>query len=181
MMPNPLQNKKYNFQAHSYFINFYNRFLKQDVVYNNNQKLNSNELQKQIQNVEKKFKKKRTEFRQYDQIYNDQQYLLGYFTKDKGRYEDYKNSVLVNFADKNVDGLSFDPVNLAQEEVLILTHPEALISMLFMETMDENEAILIKNVFRFKDYDRYGQTFRQKDEDYFKQIQQNTKIIKNHF
>ncbi|CAD8114192.1 unnamed protein product [Paramecium primaurelia] len=96
---------------------------------------------------------RRTEFRQYDQIYNDQQYLLGYFSKDKGRYEDYKNSVLVNFADKNVGGLSFDPVNIAQEEVLILTHPEAVISMLFMQTMDENEAILIQNIMM--DTDRH--------------------------
>ncbi|CAD8062855.1 unnamed protein product [Paramecium primaurelia] len=221
---------------HSYFINFYNRFLKQDQVLNNDQQLNQNlkqiqDLEKEIQEEEYKHSQKiqylnqkiemirnqllnnnneqdefvtyirRTEFRQYNQIFNDQQYLLSYFTKNKGRCEDYQNSVLVNFADKNVGGLSLDTLNIAQEEVLMLTHPEALISMLFMKPMDDNEAILIKNVIRFNDYDGYGQTFRQKDEDYFKLIQnssfkqnnefsqqkedvnkltQNKKIIKNH-
>lgn len=42
----------------------------------------------------------------------------------------------------------------------MLTHPEAIIGMLFMEPMEDNEAILIKNVIRYNDYDGYGLTFR---------------------
>ncbi|CAK92261.1 unnamed protein product (macronuclear) [Paramecium tetraurelia] len=197
---------------HSYFINFYHRILKQNDGVSNDYNLNSNEIQRQIQNLEKEIQEeqhqhdkkieqlnqriqmilrqfinnnpkeysemqqqdelvtfiRRTEFRNYKEIYNDQQCPLSQFQKNKGRCEDYENSILVNFADKNVGGLSLDSLNIAQEEVLMLTHPEALISMLFMEPMNDNEAILIKNLIKFNDYDGYGQTFRQKEEDYFK-------------
>ncbi|CAD8182541.1 unnamed protein product [Paramecium octaurelia] len=203
---------------HSYFINFYNRFFKENDVVSND----SNEVQRQIQNIEKEIQEeqqhhakkieqlnqriqmirrqflnnnpkeqsekqyqdelvtfiRRTEFRNYKEIYNDQQCSLSQFLKNKGRCEDFQNSILVNFADKNVGGLSLDQLNIAQEEVLMLTHPEALISMLFMEPMNDNEAILIKNLIKFNDYDGYGLTFRQKEEDYFKQNSDSS--IKQH-
>ncbi|CAD8167990.1 unnamed protein product [Paramecium octaurelia] len=52
--------------------------------------------------------------------------------------EDLKinNSVLENFADKNADGQSLDTRNIAQEEILMLTHPEALKAMSFMQQMN---------------------------------------------
>lgn len=42
----------------------------------------------------------------------------------------------------------------------MLTHPEALVSMLFMGPMEDNEAIFIQNLIRFNDYVGYGNTFR---------------------
>ncbi|CAD8121070.1 unnamed protein product [Paramecium sonneborni] len=120
---------------------------------------------------------RRTELRSYGEIFKEYQNKISQFESHTGRCEDKVNSILVNFADRNVGGLSLDERNIAQEEILMLTHPEAIISMLlFKHPMEDNEAILIKNVIRFNDYDGYESTFRWKDEQYINPYQEKFNI-----
>ncbi|CAK86962.1 unnamed protein product (macronuclear) [Paramecium tetraurelia] len=197
---------------HSYFLNFFQKFIQKDE---------SSIIQMQIQDIENQIRKqeqimlllqtqrdnlkqklnnsmpkqyneedelitfiRRTEYRIYDEVFKNYKDPICQFDIKKGRCEDIKNSILVNFADKNVGGLSLDTRNIAQEEVLMLTHPEALIAMLFMQQMKDNEAILIRNVIKYNDYDGYESTFKQKEEAYFKinepSLKQNQAVIKNH-
>ncbi|EDO46111.1 predicted protein [Nematostella vectensis] len=47
-----------------------------------------------------------------------------------------------------------------QEEIRFCVSPELMISMLFMEAMEDNEAIIIKGTERFSSYTGYGDEFR---------------------
>jgi poly(ADP-ribose) glycohydrolase len=46
-----------------------------------------------------------------------------------------------------------------QEEIRFVICPELIVSMLFCEVMNENEALLVKGCERFSCYRGYAQTF----------------------
>ncbi|CAD8127850.1 unnamed protein product [Paramecium sonneborni] len=188
---------------HQYFVNFYEQVLNDEIKLESIQtkiqqlEYEREELDKRIKQLkdcqndirnsmnQKKIKEdeiiefiRRVDQREFDYKFTGdscQMYL------NQGKCEDFQNSILVNFADKNVGGLSLDDKNIAQEEILMLTHPEAIISMLFMKPMAKDEAVLIKNVIRFNDYIGYESTFRYKAEKYFDSqiIENNKEPIKN--
>ncbi|CAD8112083.1 unnamed protein product [Paramecium sonneborni] len=80
------------------------------------------------------------------------------FTKLKN--EDHKNSTVVDFADQNIGGLVLDTRNCAQEEIVMLIFPEAIVSMIFIPQMTEIEAVLIENLKKYSNYTGYEQTFQ---------------------
>ena len=46
-----------------------------------------------------------------------------------------------------------------QEEIMFTIKPECLIGMMFCETMNDSEAIIISNPVQFADYSGYGSNF----------------------
>ncbi|CAD8126705.1 unnamed protein product [Paramecium sonneborni] len=80
------------------------------------------------------------------------------------RNEDQMNSTVVDFADENIGGLTLDSYNCAQEEILMLIYPEALVSMIFIPPMKADEAVLIKNIKKFSNYSGYEQSFKWKQQ-----------------
>ncbi|CAK69828.1 unnamed protein product (macronuclear) [Paramecium tetraurelia] len=81
------------------------------------------------------------------------------------RNEDQKNSTVVDFADQNIGGLTLDSYNCAQEEILMLIFPEALVTMIFIPPMKDNEAVLITNLKKFSKYSGYEQSFICKEQE----------------
>ncbi|CAD8166659.1 unnamed protein product [Paramecium octaurelia] len=81
------------------------------------------------------------------------------------RNEDQMNSTVVDFADRNIGGLTLDSYNCAQEEILMLIFPEALVTMIFIPPMKDNEAVLITNIKKFSKYSGYEQSFTWKEQD----------------
>ena len=77
----------------------------------------------------------------------------------------------VDFANKYIGGGALSGGNV-QEEILFAVEPEATVSMLFMEVMDDNDAIGIFNTIRYSNYKGYGYNFEFKEsaipEDYAK-------------
>lgn len=65
----------------------------------------------------------------------------------------------VDFANKFIGGgvLKYGAV---QEEIRFLINPELLVSMLFMEKMKSNEAIIITGCERYSNYTGYGDTLK---------------------
>ena len=68
-------------------------------------------------------------------------------------------SFCVDFANKFIGGGALEG-GCVQEEILFATHPEAVISMFFMEVMSDNDAIRIDNLIKFSDYEGYAHTFK---------------------
>ncbi|CAD8159822.1 unnamed protein product [Paramecium pentaurelia] len=83
------------------------------------------------------------------------------------RNEDQMNSTVVDFADEHIGGLTLDSYNCAQEEILMLIYPEALVSMIFIPPMQANEAVLITNIKKYSNYSGYEQSFRWKQQNNF--------------
>ncbi|CAD8060827.1 unnamed protein product [Paramecium primaurelia] len=83
------------------------------------------------------------------------------------RNEDQMNSTVVDFADEHIGGLTLDSYNCAQEEILMLIYPEALVSMIFIPPMQANEAVLITNIKKYSNYSGYEQSFRWKQSNNF--------------
>ena len=67
-------------------------------------------------------------------------------------------SYCLDFANKLIGGSTLNG-GCVQEEILFAIEPEAIISMLFMEEMDENDAIGIFNTIQYSKYKGYRQTF----------------------
>ena len=47
-----------------------------------------------------------------------------------------------------------------QEEIIFVLSPELITSILFCESLDDNEAIQIKGAERFSVYEGYGESFK---------------------
>lgn len=66
-------------------------------------------------------------------------------------------SYCVDFGNKYIGGGILKGGSV-QEEILFAINPEATVAMLFMEEMDENDAIGIFNTIQYSNYKGYGQT-----------------------
>ena len=76
----------------------------------------------------------------------------------QGSLFDSNTSYCVDFGNKYIGG-SILMGGCVQEEILFAINPEAIVAMLFMEEMDENDAIGIFNTIQYSQYKGYGKTF----------------------
>ncbi len=74
---------------------------------------------------------------------------------EEGSLFDGKASYCIDFANKYIGGGALTGGSV-QEEILFAVEPEAIISMLFMEVMDENDAIGIFNTIEYSKSTGYG-------------------------
>ena len=74
-------------------------------------------------------------------------------------FDGKESSYCIDFANKYIGGGALTG-GCVQEEILFAVEPEATVSMLFMEVMDENDAIGIYNTIEFSKYTGYGSTFK---------------------
>ena len=74
---------------------------------------------------------------------------------EEGSLFDGKASYCIDFANKFIGGGALTGGSV-QEEILFAVEPEAIISMLFMEVMDENDAIGIFNTIEYSKSTGYG-------------------------
>ena len=79
---------------------------------------------------------------------------------------DEKNSLfnsndtyIVDFANKYIGGGVLRN-GCFQEEILFAIEPEAIVSLFFMQVMDNNDAIGIYNTIQYSNYEGYGNTFK---------------------
>lgn len=72
----------------------------------------------------------------------------------------------------------------------MLIYPEAIVSMLFITPMEENQAILIENLIQYNDYQGYENTFQWKPKNFVRtdvnhmlvSYNSNTRLLMlNHF
>lgn len=80
----------------------------------------------------------------------------------KGSMFDGDASYCVDFANKYIGGGVLNG-GCVQEEILFAVEPEAIVSLFFMEVMDNNDAIGIFNTIQYSDYEGYGFQFAYKD------------------
>ncbi len=79
---------------------------------------------------------------------------------DEGRIEDEPaESIHTDFANAYIGGGVLTH-GCVQEEIMFITHPECLVSMLFMDRMAHDEAIHIEGALRFAKYKGYGKSFQ---------------------
>uniref|UniRef100_A0A6B2L698 PARG catalytic Macro domain-containing protein n=1 Tax=Arcella intermedia TaxID=1963864 RepID=A0A6B2L698_9EUKA len=71
----------------------------------------------------------------------------------------YEHRLHADFANKSIGGGVLHGGNV-QEEILFVIKPECLVSMLFCEVMDIDEAIIITGAEQFSKYSGYGGTMR---------------------
>ena len=64
----------------------------------------------------------------------------------------------IDFANKYIGGGTLNG-GCVQEEILFAIEPEAIVSLFFMEVMDDNDAIAIFNTIQYSKYDGYGWDF----------------------
>lgn len=95
-----------------------------------------------------------TAWRQNWQATQCQKPILNVVNFLTGCIGDIEEQVEVDFANKNV-GFSRSG---SQEGLLLGTSPEACVIVLFNETLEENEAIMITGARRYGTYTGYGQT-----------------------
>ncbi|CAK86351.1 unnamed protein product (macronuclear) [Paramecium tetraurelia] len=88
------------------------------------------------------------------------------FTRQKN--EDQRQSTVVDFANENIGGQALHYKSCTQEDILMLLYPEAIISMLFVQPMKANEAVLIQNLIKYNNYTGYESTFKQKNLEQFR-------------
>ena len=74
-------------------------------------------------------------------------------------FEGKESSYCVDFANKYIGGGALTG-GCVQEEILFAVEPEATVSMLFMEVMDEKDAIGIYNTIEYSKYTGYGSKFK---------------------
>ena len=90
---------------------------------------------------------------------------------EEGSLFDGQANYCVDFANKYIGGGTLTG-GCVQEEILFAVEPEAVVSMLFMEVMDNNDAIGIFNTIQYSNYTGYGYNFEFKEsaipEDYGK-------------
>ena len=63
-----------------------------------------------------------------------------------------------------------------QEEIMFTVCPELIVAMLFMEKMDDNEAIIISGFERYFDYSGYGRSFKYKADYHEKSPEKNVLV-----
>lgn len=77
---------------------------------------------------------------------------------ENGTIEDSKNALQVDFANMYIGGGVLGS-GCVQEEIRFTICPELIVSMLFMERMDDEECILIRGAERFSNYKGYAWSF----------------------
>ena len=77
---------------------------------------------------------------------------------EEGSMFNEKSGYLVDFANKYIGGGTLTH-GCVQEEILFAIAPEAIVSMLFMDVMDNNDAIGIINIIQYSKYKGYSQSF----------------------
>ena len=77
------------------------------------------------------------------------------------KIEDFPKVIEIDFANKHIGGGVLG-IGCVQEEIRFVLSPELIVSMLFCETLDEKETVLIKGAERFNDYEGYSDTFKWK-------------------
>ena len=81
---------------------------------------------------------------------------------EEGSLFDGQAKYCVDFANKYIGGGALSG-GCVQEEILFAVDPEATVSMLFMEVMDNNDAIGIFNTIQYSNYTGYGSRFEFKE------------------
>ena len=81
---------------------------------------------------------------------------------EKGSLFDGQAKYCVDFANKYIGGGALSG-GCVQEEILFAAEPEATVSMLFMEVMDNDDAIGIFNTIQYSNYIGYGYSFEFKE------------------
>ena len=81
---------------------------------------------------------------------------------EKGSLFDSDASFCVDFANKYIGGGVLSG-GCVQEEILFVVEPEAIVSIFFMEKMEDNDAIRIDNLIQFSNYSGYGRTFKYEE------------------
>ncbi|XP_018321851.1 poly(ADP-ribose) glycohydrolase [Agrilus planipennis] len=76
----------------------------------------------------------------------------------EGKIEDAKGLLQVDFANKNVGGGVLGS-GCVQEEIRYIISPELIISRLFTERLDSNEALVVIGAERYSKYKGYGDSF----------------------
>jgi poly(ADP-ribose) glycohydrolase len=69
------------------------------------------------------------------------------------------DTYIVDFANKYIGGGVLRN-GCVQEEILFAIEPEAIVSLFFMQVMDNNDAIGIYNTIQYSYYEGYGDTFK---------------------
>ncbi|OQR76478.1 poly(ADP-ribose) glycohydrolase-like [Tropilaelaps mercedesae] len=82
------------------------------------------------------------------------------FITSKGLIEDEGHGMLmVDFANRRIGGGVLHD-GCVQEEILFVIYPELIVSRLFTEALDDNEALLMTGPERFNEYRGYSDDFR---------------------
>ncbi|CAD8174321.1 unnamed protein product [Paramecium octaurelia] len=80
---------------------------------------------------------------------------------EQGQMENVQDSFIVDFANKRIGGGVLN-LGCVQEEILFLTHPEALASLLITTEIKQDESIIIERVNRLIMYEGYKDKFECK-------------------
>ena len=78
---------------------------------------------------------------------------------EKGSLFDSEASFQVDFANQYIGGGVLSG-GCVQEEILFTVNPEAIVSIFFMQRMDDNDAIRIDNLIQYSNYSGYGRSFK---------------------
>ncbi|CAD8126599.1 unnamed protein product [Paramecium sonneborni] len=99
---------------------------------------------------------------EFETLQSQKQYEIQLDIKltESEKNEDHQNSTVVDFADENIGGLTLDEYNCAQEEILMLVFTEALVCMLFIPPMKQNQAVLIQDLIKYNHYKGYEKSFQ---------------------
>ena len=95
----------------------------------------------------------------YEDIYNEKKNLCDIKIYEDGSLFDGDASYCIDFANKYIGGGVLEG-GCVQEEILFAVEPEAIVSMFFMEVMDDNDAIRIDNTIQYSNYSGYSHTFK---------------------
>ena len=80
----------------------------------------------------------------------------------QGSMFDTKASFCVDFANKYIGGGTLSG-GCVQEEILFAVEPEAIVSIFFMEKMENNDAIRIDNLIQYSKYSGYAASFKYEE------------------
>ena len=94
-----------------------------------------------------------------DEIFKKETKLCDIKIYPEGSLFDGNDSYFVDFANMYIGGGVLNGGNV-QEEILFAVQPEAIVSMLFMEVMNDNDAIRIDNTIVYSKYSGYGGSFK---------------------
>ena len=78
---------------------------------------------------------------------------------EKGSLFDSEASFQVDFANQYIGGGVLSG-GCVQEEILFTVNPEAIVSIFFMQRMDDNDAIRIDNLIQYSNYSGYARSFK---------------------
>ncbi|KAF9331730.1 hypothetical protein BG006_005422 [Podila minutissima] len=87
----------------------------------------------------------------FDRVTSEMDAVSGLETAPQGALQ-------LDFANKNIGGGALDR-GAVQEEIRFMICPEMIVSRLFSQPMEANEAILIKGIEQYSDYIGYSKTF----------------------